>query len=210
MFSVPIFLLIDPALVPGPVLAASVALTLVMAHRERHAIQMHDLKWAIGGRVVGIAVALVVLSLIPADRLSAFLGSLILVGVAITASGLHLRPSPKTLIGAGALSGFMGTSVSVGGPAIALVYQRESGERIRGTLSAYFLIGTTLSIIGLYFVHRFGVQQLVLAGMLLPGTAVGYLLSRRIAPILDRGYTRAAVLTVSALMGVAVVAKQLL
>jgi uncharacterized protein len=210
VFSVPIFLLIEPSLVPGPVLAASVLLTIVMTHRERHAIRLPDLKWAIPGRILGIAAALGVLVTIPAAHLSALLGSLILLAVALTASGLHVPPRPATLTLAGVLSGFMATTVSVGGPPIALLYQRESGARIRGTLSAYFVIGTSLSVLGLHFVHRFGTRELLLAGALIPGTALGFLASRRIAPWLDRGYTRIAVLAMSGLMGALVVLKQVL
>jgi uncharacterized membrane protein YfcA len=210
VFSVPIFLLIEPSLVPGPVLATSVLLTIVMTHREHHAIHLPDLQWAIPGRVLGIAAALAVLKTIPAAHLSTLLGSLVLLAVALTASGLHVPPRPATLTLAGVLSGFMATIVSVGGPPIALLYQRESGARIRGTLSAFFVIGTSLSLIGLHFVHRFGTPELLLAGALIPGAALGYLLSRRIAPWLDRGYTRITVLVVSGLMGALVVLRQVL
>lgn len=210
VFSVPIFLLIEPSLVPGPVLATSVLLTIVMTHRERHAIHFPDLKWAIPGRILGIAAALAVLLAIPAAHLSTLLGSLILFAVALSASGLHVPPRPATLTLAGVLSGFMATTASVGGPPIALLYQRESGARIRGTLSAYFVIGTSLSVTGLHFVHRFGTRELALAGVLVPGTALGYLMSRRIARVLDRGYTRIGVLVLSGLMGALVVLKQLL
>lgn len=208
VFSVPIFLLIEPSLVPGPVLATSVLLTIVMTHRERHAIHFPDLKWAIPGRIVGIVAALVVLLTIPAAHLSTLLGSLILLAVALTASGLHVAPRPATLTLAGILSGFMATTVSVGGPPIALLYQRESGARIRGTLSAYFVIGTSLSIIGLHFVHRFGIHELMLAGALVPGAGLGFVVSHRIAQVLDRGYTRVGVLALSGLMGLLVVLKQ--
>lgn len=208
VFAVPVFLLIEPSLVPGPVLATSVVLTVVMAHRERAAIHLPDLKWAISGRVVGIGIALAVLSIVPPGRLTTLLGALILVAVALTASGVHVPPRPGTLIGAGVLSGFMGTAVSVGGPPIALLYQRESGSRMRGTLSAYFVVGTTLSLVGLHLVHRFGLRELALAGMLLPGTGLGYLLSLRIAPLVDRGYTRVGVLSVSAVMGLIVILRQ--
>ena len=210
VFAVPFFLLIEPALVPGPILATSVLLTIFMTHHERHAIQLADLKWAIAGRVLGIGAAMAVLARLPAERLSSLMGGLIILGVALTASGLHLRPNPASLISAGTLSGFMGTAASIGGPAIALLYQRESGARVRSTLAAYFLIGTTLSLIGLHFVDRFGMREVVLAGVLIPGSAVGYVLARRLAPILDRGYTRIAVLTVSGVMGAVVLLRQLL
>jgi uncharacterized membrane protein YfcA len=210
VFAVPFFLLIEPDLVPGPLLATAFLLTLALTHRERRGVLVGDLKWALAGRLAGIAAALWVLTIVPADHLTGVLGALVLVAVALAASGLRVEPGPTSLLGAGALSGFMSTTVSAGGPAIALLYQDESGERMRGTLSAYFMLGIVLSLIGLHFVHRFGTHELVLAALLLPGTAIGYLLSRRVARVLDRGHTRRAVLTLSAIAGAVVVVKDLL
>jgi len=207
VFSVPFLLLINPALVPGPLLLTSLVLTLQMAYRDRHSVVFGDLKWAIGGRLVGIAAAAYVLVIVPSDRLSALLGALVVFAVGMTASGLHVRPNPWTLVGAGSLSGFMATTVSVGGPAIALLYQRETGARLRGTLSAYFVVGIVLSLIALHFVGRFGPAEIRLSLTLIPGALVGFGISRRVAPHVDRGYTRRAVLAVSALMGVIIIAR---
>lgn len=210
VFAVPFLLLIEPAFVPGPMLASAFLLTLALTRRERHGVRMNDLKWSLSGRVAGIGAALWVLATVPPEHLTMLMGGLILVAVALAASGLHVAPAPTSLLGAGALSGFMSTTVSSGGPAIALLYQKETGGRVRGTLSAFFMAGTAMSLAGLYFIHRFGVRELVLTGALLPGTAVGYLLSRRIASALDRGYMRAAVLVLSAVAGAIVVVKDLL
>ena len=145
VFAVPFFLLIEPDLVPGPLLATAFLLTLALTHRERRGVQLGDLMWALPGRLLGIGAALWVLTIVPAEHLTAVLGGVILVAVALIASGLHVRPGPGSLFGAGALSGFMSTTASSGGPAIALLYQDESGARMRGTLSAYFMLGIVLS-----------------------------------------------------------------
>jgi len=210
VFAVPFLLLIEPAFVPGPMLAAAFLLTLALTRRERRGVRVDDLKWSLGGRVLGIVAALWVLATVPPEHLTVLMGALILVAVALSASGLHIAPAPTALVGAGALSGFMSTTVSSGGPAIALLYQKESGGRVRGTLSAFFTIGTAMSIAGLYLIHRFGAPELILTGALLPGTTAGYFLSRRIASALDRGYMRAAVLVLSAVAGAIVVVKDLL
>ncbi len=56
---------------------------------------------------------------------------------------------------------------------------------------------------------RFGLDELYAGGFLLPGAVAGFAISRRIAPILDRGYTRVAVLSVSALAGLSVIVQVL-
>ncbi|MDH3458738.1 MAG: TSUP family transporter [Gemmatimonadota bacterium] len=210
MFSVPLLLLVAPVLIPGPLICSSMALTLLLTHREWHAVRLADIKWALAGRLVGVAVAVTVLAIMPTDGLGLLLGALVLVAVGVSVSGVRLSVSPRTLLGAGTLSGFMGTVVSIGGPPVALLYQHESGPRIRGTLSAYFVLGVSMSLVGLHFVGRFGLTEFLLALELLPGILVGFLLSRRIAGALDRGRTRSAVLMVSALSGVGVLIKQLL
>jgi uncharacterized membrane protein YfcA len=210
MFSVPLLLLVAPVLIPGPLICSSMALTLLLTHREWHAVQLADIKWALGGRLVGVGAAVSVLAIIPADGLSLLFGALVLVAVGVSVSGVRLRVSPRTLLGAGTLSGFMGTAVSIGGPPIALLYQHESGPRIRGTLSAYFVLGVSMSLIGLHFVGLFGLTEFMLALQLLPGVLVGFILSRRVAGVLDRGRTRTAVLVVSAVSGAGVLLRQLL
>ena len=54
---------------------------------------------------------------------------------------------------------------------------------------------------------RTAVAVLLLSLALLPGAAIGFLVSRRIASRLDRGYTRRAVLAVASVAGLIVVGR---
>jgi uncharacterized membrane protein YfcA len=89
------------------------------------------------------------------------------------------------------------------------VYQRESGPSIRGTLSAYFLVGILMSLVALAAAGRFGLEQLGAALTLVPAVLLGYLASRGVARWLDRGYIRPAILVLSAAGCVAVLVKQI-
>lgn len=210
LFAVPLLLLIDARLVPAPLLLASGVLTVFLTHRERHGIITDDLRWSLAGRVLGMFPALAVLTTIPGDRLGAAFGALVLLGVGLSVAKWQVRPTPRVLLGAGALSGFMATTVAIGGPPMALVYQHESGPRIRGTLSAYFLVGVAISLAGLAWVGRFGLREVTLAGVLLPGILVGFWVSRHTARRLDRKFLRPAVLLVSTASAVAVIVEHLL
>jgi uncharacterized membrane protein YfcA len=205
LFSVPLLLLFAPALVPGPILASSIVLTALLAHHDRGGIVWRDLGWALAGRVPGIAAAAALLATVSQASLGLWSGVLVLVAVALSASGLHVSPAPRSLVTAGALSGLLGTAVSIGGPPIALLYQREPGPRLRGTLAAFFLIGVTLSLVGLGIAGRFGLLQLRLAAYLVPGILVGFLVSRPAARVLDGGYTRPAILAISAASSLVVI-----
>lgn len=210
VFAVPLLLLIRPELVPGPLLLSSIPLTILMTHRERASVTWGDLKWALVGRIAGIAAAAVIIAVVPADPLAVASGVFVLLAVALSATGRRVPTLPGTLVTAGALSGVLGTTVSIGGPPMALLYQYESGPTIRATLSAFFLVGVSLSLIALHFVGRFGMVELLAAVTLLPGVLAGWWLSRHTARWLDRGYTRPAVLVVSAAISVLVILRRLL
>jgi uncharacterized membrane protein YfcA len=209
LLAVPMLILIDPRLVPGPLLGTSVVYVLLLAVRNRRGVRWGDLKWALTGRFVGVAIAAAVLAIVSPEHIELIFGVLILLAVALSASGLKLEPKPGTLVGAGTLSGFMATTVSIGGPPMALLYQHKSGERLRGTMSGFFVVGILLSITALHLVGRFGRQEAILAAMLLPGTLLGFLLSQHTARVFDRGYIRPAVLTVSSITALVVLVRQL-
>jgi uncharacterized membrane protein YfcA len=90
-----------------------------------------------------------------------------------------------------------------------MMYQHESGPRIRGTISAIFTIGTTISLAALWWVGRFGAVELTLGLSLLPGVLAGFVLSRYTARRLDRAHIRPAVLAISAFSAVVVALRAL-
>ncbi|MBM3908383.1 MAG: sulfite exporter TauE/SafE family protein [Gemmatimonadetes bacterium] len=206
----PILILIDPRLVPAPILLDALLLTLLVTVREWKHVRIADLSWSVPGRVLGTGLAVVVLKVLPESRLQFTMGLLMLLAVALTLVGPRVRVGRGSLFGAGALAGVMGTITSIGGPPMALLYQHEEGGRLRGTLAAFFSLGVLLSLIGLYVVGRFGWADVRLAALLLPGVLLGFALSAWTAARLDKRQTRAVVLTTSAAAGVMVVLEGLL
>lgn len=198
LLAAPLLVLVDRELVPGPLLAASVLLTLLMARRERHAVRGADLGWSLAGRTIGIAIAVAILARVSGPGMDLLLGAMVMAAVVLSALHPALGPRRTTLTAAGLLSGIMGTTVSVGGPPMAILYQRESGPRIRATLSAYFLIGGVMSLIGLAVGTRFGPAEIRSALLLTPGTLAGYHLSHRLLGRVDGRALRPAVLGISA------------
>lgn len=209
LLAAPLLILLDPRFVPAPILLCTLVLTLLMTYRERHAIDVRGIKWALAGRVAGTVVAGGILTLAEEDTLMLLFGCFILAAVAMSASGLRLEPTGRALVAAGVISGVIGTVAAVGGPPLAILYQDAPGARIRSTISGFFVAGTVVSLGALWFVGRFGAGELRLALVMLPGMLAGLALSRRIARYVDRGYTRPAVLTVVALTGLAIVIRQL-
>jgi len=210
LVAAPLLVLIDPALVPGPVLFCSLATVVLMAARERREMDVTGVKWGVAGRLFGTLAAAAVLSSVPKEEMAVLLGGLVLLAVALSASGLHLPHTLWTLISAGALSGFMSTIASTGGPPMALLYQKAPGARLRSTMAGFFIVGTILSIAALAVVGQFGLIELLSSLVLLPGVLIGFALSTKARALLDRGYTRTGVLVVSAASSIAAILRQVL
>ena len=194
----PILIQIDPDLVPGPLLAASLANTLLIAFRDRSGIDRSALSWALLGRLPGAALgAFLLVEVFSEWGLSVFLASVILVGVALSVTPIRLPRGRSIIAVGGFVSGVSGTSTGVGGPPLALTLQHVEPRRLRGTLSVYFLLAASLSLVFLAAWGRFGTTHLLAVAVLVPGQLLGYLVSGRLVRLLDRGYTRPALLVIS-------------
>lgn len=208
--STPLLVLIHPGFVPGPILFSVIFLSILVARRDRSAVDFQGLKKALPTRILGTLLGGAVLTIVPKEQFETLFAGLVLLAVVLSVAGTKLRPTAWTLSIGGLLSGFMGTTASIGGPAMTLVYQHLPGKLVRSTMAAFFIVATTISIGTLYFVGYFGVQELVLGVALLPGIFAGYALSRHVAAVLDRGYTRTVILGLSAVAGLVVLLRALI
>lgn len=197
MLAAPLLLLVDPRLVPGPLLVAALFLTVLISAREHAAIDFHGLGWALAGRAPGTLLGAGAIALASPRGIRFLVAATVLVAVGLVASGLQIERTRGSLLGAGVLSGVLSTTSSIGGPAIAILYQEDPGARVRGTLSGFFAVGLVFSILALAIMGEFGRSQIEAALVLLPGVLLGFLLSRSIARVLDRGHTRTAILALS-------------
>lgn len=204
----PVLFLVDPVWVPGPIIFSALVLTSLTAIREWDSIDHRGLAWGLAGRLPGSLAGAALVSSISAEQLATPLGLLVLLAVAISTSTIRFEPGPGTLFGAGLLSGFMGTASSIGGPPMALVYQYGPGDRLRATLAAFFVAGAVISLAALAAVGRFGATEAWLGAALVPGIILGFMASSRLKGLVDRGYTRSAVLAVAVASGMGVIIRQ--
>jgi uncharacterized membrane protein YfcA len=208
--AVPLLAIVDQKYLPGPLLLAALVLTIFMSYRDYKSIQFKGLHWVLSGRLIGSTLGAFLLVIMPVDYLSLLFATMIIIAVILSLTGLRLKLNAKNLLGTGTLSGLMSTTSAIGGPPIALIFQYLSGPKLRGTLSGIFAIGTIISLIMLLLVDRFGVTELILSLILLPGICAGLFLSKYTTKILDRGFVRPAVLLFSLLSGGALIIKYLI
>jgi len=203
LLAAPLLALVNPALVPGPMLGAVMALSATVAWRERAAIDNRVFATGISGLIVGSCVGAALLVALSGIDLTRVFAILILVAVLLSMSGLHVRATRPALVAGGVASGVLGTLVGVQGPPIALVLQHEPPHRLRATLCAYFAAGSLISILTLTASGLFGAAQLGLCLQLLPGVAIGIAVGALAGRQIDQRRARMFVLTISALSGLA-------
>ena len=206
----PILIQINPDLVPGPLLAAALAMSLMVARRDRSGINRPALTWALAGRLPGATLGVFLLVRVFSDwSLSVFLASVILVGAALSVAPIRLPQGRPVIALGGFVSGVAGTTTGVGGPPMALALQHTPPRQLRGTMSVYFLVGASFSLALLAAWGQFGVRHLVAVGILVPGQLLGYVLSGRLVPVLERGYARPALLVISVAAALSVLIRAL-
>jgi len=212
VLAAPLLLILAPELVPGPILLLGTILAAMTTGFELRSVHLGDLGLALSGRIAGTAAAGAVIALLPMTVFATVFALIILAAVAVSLGRWHVLPTPRNLIAAGALSGFMGTITSVGSPPIGLVYQNMPGPRLRATVSAFFMLGAAFSLLTLALVGRFTLAQVVATAWLVPAVLVGFLLSRLLVGHVDRRRDgiKLAVLAVSAAAALVLLLKSLL
>lgn len=198
LVAAPLLVLLDPALVPVPLLLLAVVhATLVVARDGRHA-DWEGVAWAMLGRLPGTALGVLAVVTLPQRAFTLTIGGCVLAFVLLSMLTWRPLPAPRSLLLAGVASGAGGTAAAIAGPPIALLYQDAAGPRVRGTLGCYFILGSLTSVAALAAAGEVTAASLRNAALLTPFLIIGFLLSGPARRILDDGWTRTAVLAVAA------------
>ena len=203
--SFPVLVTIDQSLVPGPLLIAHLSLVLMMSASEMARRDSRTLAWAVGGSVPGVAAGAWLISLVSTAQLVALAIAALVVVVVVVLGGVELARGRGTLVGVGVISGFLGTTVSVNGPPLALALIGGPGAVRRGTLAVFLTIGTVFSLVALIGVGKFGLSELLSGVLLVPAAGAGMLIAVSVRSFVDRIDPRLIVLplaVVSAAIGV--------
>lgn len=195
---VPVLLMLDPGLVPGPALVAAFVLTGLVALRERSAIEGRGLALLIGAAVPGLLLGGLLSRVISERGLAILIGVFVLLAVAVSALGWRPSRKRRTALIAGALAGFFGITAAIPGPPVALAYQGREGRTVRGMVGALLLFLNPVALGILAAVGRFGRSDMMAGGALVPGVVIGFLISSRTRHYLQGRQMRRAVLIVSA------------
>lgn len=205
VIAAPILFFIDPLYVPAPITVCAFTLSLVNAYKHRQSISLKGLQFAVLGRVPGTIAGGMLLWWIDQAQLALLLGLSVLLAVGLSLKNIILKPTNGAMFSAGFLSGFMGTSSSIGGPPMALVLQHQESHFIRANLAAFFIVSCLMSLAMLSAVGQFGKAQLVASLPLMPATLVGYWLAMKTLHKISHQTLRTSSLSLCAIAGCAAI-----
>lgn len=197
----PLLIMIEPRLVPGPMVVAALVQCVLMMLQNRRELDVRGLSSAFVGRIPGSIAGVYLLTLFSTQMLSIAVGGIVLLAVALSLSKWTVRPTPKTMFWASMASGICGSATSIGGPPMALLMQHEQATRIRANLAGYFIYGCCISLIALVAVGRFGAEEFKMSLMLIPGSLLGFYLCRWIPLYRIESQMRPAILGICTLCG---------
>lgn len=197
VLAAPLLFLMEPDLVPGPIILAALFHTVMSAWRERGEINFSAVAWMFSGTIPGIVAGALAASVLSDTGLALMVALVILGAVVLMATGFALPQNRPASTATGLAAGFSGATSAVSGPMAALYLSRLSGPQLRSTLAAYFLISGSLTLGILALFGEFSSLQFAWGLLFTPAVAAGFLISSPLRKILDQGYIRPAVLTIS-------------
>ena len=209
LIAVPFLVLIDPQMVPAPIVMIAFVQLLISAWVHRHAIQWRVLWLATISRIPGTALAVWLMSVTGIEGIKIFIGCAVLAAVVMSLFKVSAEPNDRNHIIAGFFSGLSGTATSIGGPPMALLYQNQQGDFVRANLSAYFTIGSIISLGGMAAGGFVTVQSWIYFAYFLPATLVGVWLGMKLRHHLKPTFMRPAILILCSGSALALLAQTL-
>ncbi|WP_426959147.1 TSUP family transporter [Muricoccus radiodurans] len=200
-----LLLAVDPRLVPVPFAAAGMVLLFGQWRADAGSVPRGMLAPSVTGVVAGTLAGMALAVLWPEWASRRGYGIVILVAVALSLAAPPLRPTAPTLGAAALVSGVMGGFAGVHGPLMGLAVAGLNAQAVRGFLGLFWLIAYGTILLAALPAGRIALGDLWMASALLPGLAIGALLSGPARRWLHGPRLRAAILLLAATSGLALV-----
>ena len=205
----PLLALIEPDLVPAPVIILTVFTAFTALRTSPGAPNWSEVGIGMVGRVLGAIVSVgVLVQLTDPKGVMVLFGLFVALAVLLSVVGIRLPFNTYTLFAMGALSGMMAAVTSVGAPPMAVVYQNKSPREARPTLSAFFAVGCVVLLAVLGVGGLLSWKDLAYALLMAPAMVLGLILGPRFVGVIDRNF-RPALLSVAALAATLLIARGL-
>ena len=205
----PVVAMVEPGLVPALPLWLALMISGSMLLGERRHVDWGALAWALPARVPGTVVGAWLVVTFSDQAIAVAIGVMVLVAVVVTLGAVHVPVNPASLTAAGVVAGVSGTATSIGGPPIALLFQRREPEVVRSTLSVFFFLGVVVSLVGLAWSGSLTEASWHLGLLLAPLVALGAFAGSAARDRVPRDRFRVGVLLVCAASALALLVQAL-
>ena len=206
----PLLYIVNPQLVPAPVIAMGFSIALLTLVRERGHLEFNGLQYALIGRVPGGFIGASLLLFAPQPILGLSIAAIVTVAVILSLYKFSLPGNTKTLFGAGVVSGIFGNIAAIGGPPMAILLAGKDASQFRAALSAFFIFSSMIALIILAITGLLELKHLWLSLMLLPSVILGYLVAGRLVGRVDKEKTKMATLVLCSISALVLTVKSVI
>lgn len=202
LLAAPVIILFKPEWVPYILTWTALVLSVANTLHLYRFVKVGDMLPALITRIPGTMLGAWILLHISVLWLNVVVAISVLMAVVISFRTLHFDATPTRIGWAGFVSGVMGTTTSIGGPAMALVMQFGDPNTVRANLSLYFTYSCVLSLISYAFAGLMDWALLLICVSFLPCAALGFVLGLRSRSWVDQHRFRPLLLGLCGAAGV--------
>ncbi|MCZ4335787.1 sulfite exporter TauE/SafE family protein [Shewanella colwelliana] len=199
----PLLYLVNPSLVPAPVIMMGFSISLMTLFRERNALEFNGLQYALLGRIPGGLLGASLLLFAPQAVLGLAIATIVALAVLLSLLKFSIPVNRRSLFAAGIVSGIFGNIAAIGGPPLAILLSGKDAKQFRAALSAFFIFSSTIALLILALAGLLTAYHFYISLLLLPAVFFGYLVAGRLVGQIDKNKTRSMTLilcSVSALI----------
>jgi len=210
MIIVPFLAMISYTLIPIPIAFASLALTIMMAHKGRKHIDTKNMFQISLGMLSGILLSILILKNIKFEHMGLVFGSFILLSVFISIKVKTFALNKSINYSGGFVAGVMGSMAAVGGQILALLFQNHSLESLKSTLAFLYTIFSIVMLVIFYMFGEFSYSQFISGINMMPGFIIGFFIAPFFSKYFNPKYSRTVVLSMATLGSVILIFKSII
>ncbi|MDR8525246.1 sulfite exporter TauE/SafE family protein [Shewanella fidelis] len=195
----PLLYIVDPSLVPAPVIMMGFSIALLTLFRERNQLEFNGLQYALLGRIPGGILGASLIIIAPQPILGLAIAGIVALAVGLSLLKFSIPVNRFTLFIAGVLSGVFGNIAAIGGPPLAILLSGKDASQFRAALSAFFIFSSIIALTILGFAGLLTLKHVYISLMLLPSVILGYVVAGRLVGRVDKQKTRMLTLLLCAI-----------
>ncbi|GCD89397.1 sulfite exporter TauE/SafE family protein [Nocardioides sp. LS1] len=209
LVAAPVVAVVAPELMPELPLFFGLMVSVSVLVLDRSQVDWRAVGWTLPARALGTVPGVWLVVVFTNAQIGIAVAAMVLVAVLVSWRTVTVPVNPATMAAAGFIGGVGGTSTSIAGPAVALLFQHGKPSEVRATLAVFFAGGVLMSLGALAVVGHFSTASIGLAVLCAPLVGLGLWLGHHTREHLPRERFRRVVLLVCAASAVALLVKSL-